>query len=547
MADWYVDSANGSPGAGTTPGNAVNMLADVFDQADPGDTIWIARRHDEMTTPSLQGGTAVMKNLVGWLTQPMRIIGWPESGTTYYASRPAAGISAGWDAHTSTNDNKARIRMNQWTQTVDLTYPGPTTNCVPYYCYHGVIAANIYWEHWAGCGFFGLVNGQVVGKLFEFENCYIFNTAAAGPSYYSKRGHPLVFGESNPTVFYIDCKNMGQDGFLYRTGPSESYYLNGEYIPSNQDSIGVDGAYNLRWYENTKILVGNRVRKQGGEALGTEEANLPTHYFLSCWMEHRDTVGTLTDVTFYPAITNQPSYDPRTPIWVGSGYQSSPAAKETHKISLLSGTNVSGTADTIAHMIYENTALIRPTSSATHSISMVCDVYFDKNFTSTFDTAPYPLPIGRNGTSQFDDMFQPAWYTAGWPTRPNEYFCFQGVKDIPITISFYVCTTNFDYSKNTESFGGNDNDLVFRSGSHSVNATYLKADGTVGLKRGSWTLDGPPTTNSDWRRLTVTVTPDMETPIWVYLSVFYRLNSFMPFDLNPSFFELHIDPIPEIT
>lgn len=101
MANWYVDSAATGTGSGDTPTNAainVTSLCGTLNvNSDVGAMIWVRRSFfvDNSDARSLALG---INSLNVNSHQPTWIIGWPKSGDMFYDQRPAAGVSAGWDA-----------------------------------------------------------------------------------------------------------------------------------------------------------------------------------------------------------------------------------------------------------------------------------------------------------------------------------------------------------------------------------------------------------------------------------------------------------------
>ncbi|MEI6542141.1 MAG: hypothetical protein WCL60_01380 [Methylococcales bacterium] len=94
MTNIYFDFSATFNGNGTAPTQASSGGAagayNTFVGVTPnsGDSWWIRRSNSAMTLAAVYAGALGGVN----------IIGWPISGDDFYASRPAAGISAGWDS-----------------------------------------------------------------------------------------------------------------------------------------------------------------------------------------------------------------------------------------------------------------------------------------------------------------------------------------------------------------------------------------------------------------------------------------------------------------
>lgn len=91
MTHYYVDQAAAGTGDGTSPTNARTHISGVSSFAD-GDMIWIRRTHVESDNNNVNIGADFRTYRRAFF------IGWPSSGDPFYDSRPAAGVSAGWDS-----------------------------------------------------------------------------------------------------------------------------------------------------------------------------------------------------------------------------------------------------------------------------------------------------------------------------------------------------------------------------------------------------------------------------------------------------------------
>lgn len=104
MTDWYVDSAAAGDLTAQTPANAhINVMSlCAAGSVNLGDRIWISKRHFHdfagNTTYELNRGAGAAT-----ASEWCHIIGWPSAGDPFYNQRPAAGVTAGWDAHTQGN------------------------------------------------------------------------------------------------------------------------------------------------------------------------------------------------------------------------------------------------------------------------------------------------------------------------------------------------------------------------------------------------------------------------------------------------------------
>lgn len=98
--DWYVDSSAVGTLSAQAPADAHIDVFSFFaaDSMQIGDRIWVAKRYfkDAPHSANLYKLTTRGKDDAG----KVQLIGWPNSGDPFYQARPAAGISAGWDAHT---------------------------------------------------------------------------------------------------------------------------------------------------------------------------------------------------------------------------------------------------------------------------------------------------------------------------------------------------------------------------------------------------------------------------------------------------------------
>ncbi len=89
---WYVDGAQVG-GNGTDPASAFASVLSVT-WAD-GDKAWVRRTHNESLAPAVNVGLA---NAALAFSRWSHLIGWPDVNDEFYDIRPAAGVSAGWDA-----------------------------------------------------------------------------------------------------------------------------------------------------------------------------------------------------------------------------------------------------------------------------------------------------------------------------------------------------------------------------------------------------------------------------------------------------------------
>ncbi len=96
--DWYVDSAAAGTATGQLPADAlISVMSLNTTSTNWGDHIWVRKTylHDLGA-----GGTVGKASFNANSHTPVQIIGWPSAGDPWYAERPAAGTSAGWDADT---------------------------------------------------------------------------------------------------------------------------------------------------------------------------------------------------------------------------------------------------------------------------------------------------------------------------------------------------------------------------------------------------------------------------------------------------------------
>jgi hypothetical protein len=102
MANLYFDFSATFNGTGATPAQAAsggaagayNTIVGVIPVS--GDFWWIRRSNSAITL------AAVYATALGGIT----MVGWPISGDDFYATRPAAGITQGWDADSTANYGK---------------------------------------------------------------------------------------------------------------------------------------------------------------------------------------------------------------------------------------------------------------------------------------------------------------------------------------------------------------------------------------------------------------------------------------------------------
>ena len=95
MADRFVDAAAVGAGDGTTPANAFVSVSSVTWGA--GDRVWVRNTHYELLTQSMFIGPQSF-TVINSYTQWGMTIGWPQAGDPFFDERPAAGVSASWDA-----------------------------------------------------------------------------------------------------------------------------------------------------------------------------------------------------------------------------------------------------------------------------------------------------------------------------------------------------------------------------------------------------------------------------------------------------------------
>lgn len=93
MADWFVDKSIVG-GNGTDPASAFASVLSIT--WSPGDLAWVRKTHTEQLTNSqfLGCGSPSSPGTNQWF----RVIGWPSSGDLFYATRPARGVTVGWDS-----------------------------------------------------------------------------------------------------------------------------------------------------------------------------------------------------------------------------------------------------------------------------------------------------------------------------------------------------------------------------------------------------------------------------------------------------------------
>ncbi len=89
---WYVDGAQVG-GNGTDPASAYASVLSIA-WAD-GDKAWVRRTHNESLAPAVNVG---LVNSALAFSRWSHLIGWPDPTGEFYDIRPAAGVSAGWDA-----------------------------------------------------------------------------------------------------------------------------------------------------------------------------------------------------------------------------------------------------------------------------------------------------------------------------------------------------------------------------------------------------------------------------------------------------------------
>jgi hypothetical protein len=109
MADWFFDNSATGTGSGDSPANATTSVYSFFwgigssSAWAHGDRLWM--RRSSVQTLGVDSNNFMMGK-AGWSPssfQPTNwIIGWPKYGEPFYESRPAAGISAGWDSDVNT-------------------------------------------------------------------------------------------------------------------------------------------------------------------------------------------------------------------------------------------------------------------------------------------------------------------------------------------------------------------------------------------------------------------------------------------------------------
>jgi hypothetical protein len=99
MVDYFVDMSAGGGGNGLSPASAFLSMQSI--PWSNGDRAWLRRTHIE----TLEHGNVYFDiRTVNGQNVITSVIGWPEVGYPLYDNRPAAGISAGWDADEPATD-----------------------------------------------------------------------------------------------------------------------------------------------------------------------------------------------------------------------------------------------------------------------------------------------------------------------------------------------------------------------------------------------------------------------------------------------------------
>ena len=95
---YYVDAAAAGDGSGGTPANAFVSALSVPWNLTSCDVAWVRRSHAETMADSSWLGPVAGDGAEAGIANQVFIVGWPSSGYPMYDQRPAAGVSAGWDA-----------------------------------------------------------------------------------------------------------------------------------------------------------------------------------------------------------------------------------------------------------------------------------------------------------------------------------------------------------------------------------------------------------------------------------------------------------------
>lgn len=224
MADIFVDFSAANNGNGTAANQAAsngavgafNTLASVVNNAN--DKIWIRRAGTDSWTASYI-----------YTQSGMQFIGWPQAGDEDYSTRPASGISNGWDSDTNTyaqidsansgvffalNGTNQKIKRLRLRNTGGFTF-----NAVFYMCQSNAGSSNTATNCWFEISY------QFVSFIVSIEgqNCVIDGCTVL-----------TNMGFSNPA---ISCSSFDSTGAIIRnctilegttsTGIGIRFYRNG--------------------------------------------------------------------------------------------------------------------------------------------------------------------------------------------------------------------------------------------------------------------------------------------------------------------------------
>ncbi len=226
MANHYVDFSATNNGDGTTaaqagsPGGvgAFNTIVGITPVA--GDSYWI-RRSGTLTVAAAYT-----------LSVAANFIGWPISGDTFYATRPASGTSNGWDADTQTY---AQVTCSTNSLGSDyFTISGS-----------GADVERMKWTMTAGTQTTAEALAQLAANC-TINNCYFLNTVQGAATMYGVALTSATVLVSNTIVeFSFACTAANTFHLVRATGSGVSQFRNCTFTFSNATSTATTGIQNV--------------------------------------------------------------------------------------------------------------------------------------------------------------------------------------------------------------------------------------------------------------------------------------------------------------